>query len=42
MYTLRVDTCKLLLEYGHEQVKLRKRKCNNKEFLIENKYVSRK
>jgi hypothetical protein len=33
LYTLRVDTCKLLLEYGHEQVKLRKKKCNNKEFV---------
>jgi len=34
----RVDKHKLLYEYGHEQVKLRKKKRNNKEIFIENIY----
>ena len=31
-----VSCCKhkIVYEYGHEQVKLRKRRCNNKEFLL--------
>jgi hypothetical protein len=31
-----------LYEYGDEQVKIRKRRRNNKEFFIENRYVNRK
>ena len=33
-----------MYEYGHEQVKIRKKRWNNKEIrnLIENKYVNRK
>jgi hypothetical protein len=31
-----------LYKYGHEQVKWRKKRWNNKEIFIENKYVNRK
>ena len=32
----------ILYEYGDEQVKIRKRRWNNKEIFIENRYVNRK
>ena len=31
-----------LYEYGHEQVRFRKKRWNNNDFFIENKYVNRK